>query len=156
MGQFNFKNRIFAGPADGATRKPRIANKSGIAALAVTAALMPGKMVTHNGTTFVYSSALDFAFDGKVVKEKATTRTEGDILGAFVEGENYDVIEPISGDFINGLVASASTVAYGAGFTTNATGYFTPAATDGTENVLYIAEEGSAPGADRLVRFRKL
>jgi hypothetical protein len=146
------KNRIYAGPTDGANKKPLLAEVTNNSGGNLRSGLMV-QIVDNTATS--PTGPTNFGLSGAVVKEEPSTRGGG-IDDTFANGEKITVILPRSGDYINGFVFSGTTVTKGAAFTADAAGFFAPAATDGTENVLYIADENSASGAERLVRFRKL
>ncbi len=107
MGQFNFKNRIFAGPADGANCKPLL----GEGKVAVES-LIPGLAVTLKDG--VVRAALDNNVDyvGAVTKEPASSRG-GNVDSTLEVGELVEVIQPRSGDYLNILVDGGENIVEG-------------------------------------------
>ena len=147
------KRKIWVGPADGPACKPLI--KEGLA----IDAFLPGTLVvrsaaglatsTKAGTVFGQESTIAMEYGAHTGNDVDTAYTIGDsAISAFVR----------SGEFVNALVADGNNITVlGAALTSNAAGRLRLAATDGTEVVLFQADEIiNVSGADALVRCVKV
>tara|TARA_R110000751_G_scaffold91926_3_gene180104 strand:+ start:3160 stop:3618 length:459 start_codon:yes stop_codon:yes gene_type:complete len=147
------KRKIWVGPADGPACKPLV--KEGLA----IDAFLPGTLVdrTPSGLETSTKAATLFGQEPTIAMEYGA-HTGNDVDTAYTIGDTAISAFVRSGEFVNGLVAVGNNITVlGAPLTSNGAGRLRLAATDGTEFILFHADEIiNVTGADALVRCIKV
>lgn len=145
------KRVIWVGPADGANAKP--SNVEGKAIAATT----PGMVVKAGASGIAINNDAGTVFGGTFyVADKDQMRTKS-VDDAWTINENMVAIAARSGEYVNVLCVTGQVLIAGVTPLTRAGsgGALTIAATNGTVEILGIADETVTTSATQLVRVRK-
>lgn len=146
------KRKIWVGPADGPACKPLI--KEGLA----IDAFLPGTLVVRSAAGLATSTKASTIFGQEsTIAMEYGAHTGQDVDTAFTIGDTAIAAFVRSGEFVNALVVDGTNiVTLGSGLASNGAGRLKLAATDGTDFVLFHADEIiNVSGADALVRCVK-
>jgi len=149
------KRVIYVGPADGANSKPLT-----VEGLATEAGIAPGAVLDFAAA----SAGLELMDDAATVFGKPLMvankdeHASGSVDTAWTINENMVGIKPRSKELLNVLVVTAQALVRGTALTRSAVtpGALVIAATNGTEEVLCIADEIVTTTATQLVRVQAL
>jgi len=146
------KRLIYIGPADGPFEKPL--HEEGIC----TEAALPGAVLDYAGSSAGFELMDDAAtVFGKplLVADKDQMRSKS-VDTAWTADENMVAIRPRSGDMLNVLVITGQALVRGTALTRSAAtpGALVIAATDGTEEVLCLADEIVTTTTTQLVSVK--
>ena len=144
------KRVIFVGPVDGAQDKPLT-----VEGVAVTG-MLPGTLLEASASGLSVNNNAATVFDGiALIADKNQMRAKS-VDAAWTADENMVAIQLRSGEFANVLCVTAQAlVANVTPLTRNGAGLLVIAATDGTEEILFVAAETITTSGTELVRVRK-
>lgn len=145
------KRTIWAGCAD---LHGHALNVEGIA----QDAFLPGTLVEKTGDELATTAAAATVFGKKYyIAREYGDHTDQDVDTAYEVDSNALALDLRSGEFANVLVVAAAVLVEGqTGLSSNGDGTLKVAATDGTEDVLFMADESlTVGGSAELVRVRK-
>tara|TARA_R110000851_G_scaffold3716_1_gene15160 strand:+ start:383 stop:841 length:459 start_codon:yes stop_codon:yes gene_type:complete len=147
------KRKIWVGPADGPACKPLI--KEGLA----IDAFLPGTLVVRSAAGLATSVKASTVFGQEpTIAMEYGAHTGGDVDTVYTVGDSAISASVRSGEFVNALVAVGNNITIlGAALTSNGAGRLKLAATDGTDFIMFHADEViNVTGADALVRCIKV
>ena len=143
------KQKIYLGQADGS------ATPTLVEGLAVDA-IVPGSLVKRgaSGLSTCNNAATVFNTEALVAQELGSGRG-GDITTAYTIGDTAQAGKVKSGEFVNVRVATGQTIVVGTALSSNGDGTLKVAATDGTQQILFYAEEAVTTSGVTLVTVSK-
>lgn len=147
------KRKIWVGPADGTACKPLV--KEGLA----IDAFLPGTLVVRSASGLATSTKASTIFGQEpLIAMEYGAHTGQDVDTAYTIGDVAISAFVRSGEFVQVLVANGNNITTpGAALASNGAGRLKIAATDGTDSILFHADEIiNVSGADALVRCIKV
>ena len=145
------KRKIYLGPLDGGA-EGRVLKVEGTAA----DAFLPGTLVERTGTTLATSNNAATVFNSECLIAREVPESEGGTIETAVTvGDTAEAIVLRSGEFANVRVATGQTVVLGSPLASNGAGLLRIAAVDGSEQILFYANEVITTTDTTLVEVRK-
>ena len=143
------KQKIYLGQADGS------ATPTLVEGLAVDA-IVPGSLVERgaSGLSTCNNAATVFNTEALVAQELGSGRG-AEITTAYTIGDTAQAVNVKSGEFVNVRVATGQTIVVGTALSSNGDGTLKVAATDGTQQILFYAEEAVTTSGVTLVTVSK-
>ena len=143
------KQKIYLGQADGS------ATPTLVEGLAVDA-IVPGSLVERGASGLSTSNNAATVFNSEcLVAQEIGSGRGAEITTAWTIGDTAQAVKVKSGEFVNVRVATGQTIVVGTALSSNGDGTLKLAITDGTEQILFYAEEAVTTSGVTLVTVSK-
>lgn len=140
-------NVVFSGPTTDAMPIKREAK------VASGQTILPGALVTLSSDEFINHATAGQG--GDIMVAEMNLIEQKSVTEALTVGQTSEAFVPVPGQTFNLILAASQTITKGEALASNGDGSVKSSATDGTETVLFIAEEAiTTTGATARIRAR--